>query len=68
MEVVSEQWCHMILPTAVVNDSGCAVHDALQFIDLLPGPSQNILSLVPSQWSGSVHRPIESMAIVSVRR
>jgi len=25
----------MILPTAVVNDSGCAVHDALQFIDLL---------------------------------
>jgi len=23
------------LPTAVVNDSGCAVHDALQFIDLL---------------------------------
>jgi len=34
----------------------------------LPGPSQNILSLVPSQWSGSVYRPIDSMAIESVRR
>jgi len=28
------------LPTAVVNDSGCAVHDALQFIDLLLATSR----------------------------
>jgi len=25
----------MISPTAVVDDSGCTVHDALQFVDLL---------------------------------
>jgi len=33
--VVSEQWHHLISPTAVIGDSGGTVHDALQFINLL---------------------------------